>query len=43
MEFFFKIVLIINLILLIHMKHPGREQEFVKKNLKSIDFMRQKN
>ena len=24
------------------MKHPGREQEFVKKNLKSIDFVRQK-
>ena len=42
MEFFFKIVLIISLIFLILMKHPGRVQEYAKKNLKSIDFMRQK-
>ena len=38
-----KIFLIISLIYLTHTKVLGREQKFVKKkNLKSIDFMREK-
>ena len=43
MEYFYKDFLIISLIYLTHTKVLGREQKFVKKkNLKSIDFMREK-
>ena len=42
MEYSCNNVLILNLIYSINMKALGKEQGFVKKNLKSIDFMRQK-
>ena len=43
MEYFYKIFIILNLICLILTNHHGKVPEFVKKkNLKSVDFMRQK-